>query len=148
MEYKTLDEIARAGEATPDIALTRAERLERWATALERRGSAKLRTLWRTEHAAPDVHPALRAENSPLTVAFEDPVLRIAGLSNDSYSEAKRFFELSDRHIHWVVCHCHFGQTMSAREAAHRVRSLAVVRTALPVSRWLLRMLLGARSAP
>ena len=44
-------------------------------------------------------------------MAFNDPVLRAAGLRDDSYGEAKRFFELTDRQLHWLVCYCHYGQS-------------------------------------
>ena len=141
MEYKTIDEIARVSEATPDVALTRTERLERWAAALERLGKAQVSTLWRTEYAAPELRASLRSENSPLSVAFGDPFLRVAGLKDDSYAEAKRFFELTDRQLHWVVCECHFGHSMSAIEAARRVRSLTLPRA--PMAQWLVRAILG-----
>ena len=128
MEHKTLAEIERAGEATPAVALSRAERLDRWARALDRLEKATLGSIWRTEHIASADLPRVRADNSPLSVAFEDPVLRVAGLSDDSYGEAKRFFELSDHELHWIVCYCHVGNTLSAKEAAWRVRAVAATR--------------------
>jgi hypothetical protein len=142
MEYKTLSDVERAGEAAP-VPVTRAERLERWAKLLEQRGSARLNTLWRTEHAVRSVRPAMRANNSPLSVAFEDPLLRVAGLADDSYGEAKRFFELSDYELHWIVCYCHFGETISAEVAAHQVRALARVRQMPAIGNWLTRMFFG-----
>ena len=142
MEHKTLAEIERAGEATPAVPLTRVERLDRWARALDRLGKASLGSLWRTEHVAPAELPSVRADNSPLSVAFEDPVLRIVGLSDDSYGEAKRFFELSDDELHWIVCYCHFGETVSAEEAARRVRAVAAPRLPrTPTSRFMARFL-------
>ena len=125
MEHKTLAEIERAGEATPAVPLTRAERLDRWATALERLGPIRLNTLWRTEYVAPDALGRVRADNSPISVAFDDPMLRIAGLKDDTYEEAKHFFELSDHELHRIVCYCHFGPSLSGREAARLVRGLA-----------------------
>ncbi len=38
----------------------------------------------------------MRSDHSPVSVAFSDPVLRVAGLSDDTFGEAKRFFELED----------------------------------------------------
>jgi hypothetical protein len=45
-------------------------------------------------------------------------------MSNDTYGEAKRFFELTDWQLHDIVCHCHYGAEMTARIAARRVRAL------------------------
>jgi hypothetical protein len=68
---------------------------------------------------------ALQQENSPLTVAFEDPVLRSAGLTNDTFGEVARFFGLSHWQLHEVVCNCHFGETVAAEAVAARVRRLS-----------------------
>ena len=104
--------------------LSRSERLERWAVALERLGEARLRTLRETEHHHYDDRLKLREDGSPLTVAFEEPVLRSAGLKDDTFGEAARFFNLSDWELHNVLCYCHFGDTVSAREVASRVRTM------------------------
>lgn len=104
--------------------LSRRERLERWAMALERLGKARLRTLRETEHQTWHDRQKLRADGSPLTVAFEEPVLRSAGLKDDTFGEATRFFNLSDWELHNVLCYCHFGDTVSAREVATRVRTM------------------------
>lgn len=124
MEHKTLAELARAAETTP-IPLTRTERLQRWAEVLAKRGQGRLNSLLRTEYVAPEALGAVRADNSPLSVAAEDPALRFAGLKNDTFGEAMRFFELSEHELHRIVCYCHYGETMSAEEAAHRVRAMA-----------------------
>jgi hypothetical protein len=124
MEHKTLAELERAAETTP-IPLTRTERLQRWAAALAKLGPARLSSLLRTEYVAPEALAQVRAENSPLSVAAEDPALRVAGLKNDTFGEAMRFFELSEHELHRIVCYCHYGETMSAEEAAHRVRTMA-----------------------
>ena len=65
----------------------------------------------------------MRGAGSPITVAFEDPILRAEGLKDDTYGEAKRFFEMTDLQLHEIVCHCHVGATMHASRAAHRVRA-------------------------
>jgi hypothetical protein len=69
---------------------------------------------------------ALQQEDSPLTVAFEDPVLRSAGLTSDRFGEVARFFGLSHWQLHEVVCNCHFGDTVAAEAVAARVRRLSV----------------------
>jgi hypothetical protein len=68
----------------------------------------------------------LRSDNSPLTVAFEDPLLRNAGLANDTVGEAGKFFELSDRQMHRLLCSCMSGISMEAGPTANRVRRLTV----------------------
>ena len=141
MEFKSAAEVERAGATATPIPETRADRMMRWAEALERLGPARLHTLWRTEFALRDVRAGMRAENSPLSVAFADPVLRIAGLRDDSYAEAKRFFQLSDAELHWVVCYCHYGESMSAEAAARQVRALA--QRPASVGGWLARLFFG-----
>ena len=49
--------------------------------------------------------------------------LRAAGLRDDTYGEAKRFFEITDWDLHRTLCHCHFGRTVEGSEAARAVRS-------------------------
>jgi len=124
MELKTIAELEQAAEATP-LPLTRAERLARWADALAKLGGARLNSLLRTEYVAPEALAQVRADHSPLSVASDDPVLKVAGIKNDTFGEAMRFFELSEHELHRIVCYCHYGETMSAEEAAHRVRAMA-----------------------
>jgi hypothetical protein len=70
------------------------------------------------------VRASMRCADSALTVAFEDPVLREAGLTDDRYGTAKRFFELSDRHMHWIVCYCHHGMSVRAGALVSVLRSI------------------------
>ena len=104
--------------------LTRSQRLERWAMALERLGDARLSTLRETENARYYERLQMREDGSPLTVAFDEPVLRSAGLKDDTFGEAARFFNLSDWELHNILCYCHFGAMVSAREVAVRVRAM------------------------
>jgi hypothetical protein len=104
--------------------LTRSQRLERWALALEKLGDAPLQTLKETEHQRYHERMLMREDNSPLTVAFEEPVLRSAGLQDDTFGETRRFFDLSDGDLHNILCYCHFGPTVRASEVAARVRSV------------------------
>jgi hypothetical protein len=135
MEHKTLAELERTAETTP-IPQTRTERLQHWAAALAKLGSARLNSLLRTEYVAPEALAAVRAENSPLSVAADDPALRVAGLRNDTFGEAMRFFDLSEHELHRIVCYCHYGETMSAEEAAHRVRAMAATGRLEPGFGW------------
>jgi hypothetical protein len=125
MEHRTSAELKGFAEVIRPQTLSRKELLERWALALERREGARLRTLRETEYKPVEEQSALREENSPLTVAFEDPILRSAGLTSDRLGDVARFFGLSHWQLHEVVCNCHFGETVSARVVAARVRRLS-----------------------
>lgn len=129
MKHHAIDELQIVAEVKQDFprrALTRSERLERWAELLERNPQRRLSTLHETEYQPARVRATMRGDGTPISVAFEDPVLRAAGLENDSYGEAKRFFELSDEQLHKVICYCHFGATVSASTAARHIRAMLV----------------------
>jgi hypothetical protein len=125
MEHRTSAELEGFAEVIRPQNLSKKELLERWALALEKRNGARLRTLRETEYKPVKERSALRQENSPLTVAFEDPVLRSAGLTSDRFGEVARFFGLSHGQLHEVVCYCHFGETVAAEAVAARVRRLS-----------------------
>ncbi len=101
------------------------QRLERWAEALERAPQRRLRSLYETEYASRRRRYALREVNSPLTIAFQDPVLRAEGLRSDRYGDTLKFFELSHGELHHIVCYCHHGPTMTPKAVACRVRAAA-----------------------
>lgn len=126
MKHQTLDQlqaVAEVGERYPDI-LSRVERLERWAKCLEANPARQLFTLHETEHQSTKVRDEMRCDDSPISIAFKDPVLRASGMANDTYGEAKRFFELTDGQLHDVICYCHFGETLKAATAARNVRAI------------------------
>ena len=125
MEHRTSAELNGFAAVIRPEKLSRKELLERWALALEKRKGARLRTLRETEYKPVKEQLALREENSPLTVAFEDPVLRSAGLTSDTFGEVARFFGLSHWQLHDVVCNCHFGEAVAAEAVAARVRRLS-----------------------
>jgi hypothetical protein len=125
MEHRTSAELKGFAAVIRPQKLSKKELLERWALALEKRKGARLRTLREAEHKPVKERSALQQENSPLTVAFEDPVLRSAGLTNDTFGEVARFFGLSHWQLHEVVCNCHFGETVAAEVVATRVRLLS-----------------------
>ena len=123
MEHRTLAELNDFAAVMFPQNLSKKERFERWALALEKRKGTHLRTLRETEYRTAAERPALCQEHSPLTVAFEDPVLRSAGLQNDTFGEAARFFGLTHWQLHDLVCSCNFGETVAAETVAARVRS-------------------------
>ena len=126
MKHQTIEQlqiVAEVDQAYPRQAMSRSERLERWAELLERNPDRRLSTLHQTEYQPVRARGAMRGDGSPISVAFEDPVLRAAGLENDNYGEAKRFFELTDRQLHEIICYCHFGATVTAATAARHIRA-------------------------
>lgn len=125
MEHKTLEEIRQVAEVRPSRPLTKRERLERWAEALERLQGARVRSLVRTEYVPREERDLMRVDNSPLTVAFEDPTLRAEDLASDRLGDATAFFGLSESEMHYIVCYCHYGETMSSEEVARRIRATA-----------------------
>src|SRR5215207_8149828 len=71
--------------------------LARWAEVLKRDPDRTLRSLGEIEFVPEEEREALRVDGSPLTIAFEDPLLRVAGRASDRYGDAVRIFELSER---------------------------------------------------
>lgn len=124
MKHQTLEELNEVAEVEPSFpAMTRTQRLEHWAMLLERKPERCLAAFPGTEYMILDVRHKTQCVGSALSIAFGDPVLRAQGLKDDTYGEAKRFFELADWQLHAIVCHCHVGGTMKAGWAAVQVRS-------------------------
>ncbi|MBT1159306.1 hypothetical protein J1C56_27395 [Aminobacter anthyllidis] len=118
-----LQALADVQPLSPCLPMTRTERLERWARLLKEQPDRRLGTLPGTEHTQAAERLKMHVPGSPITVAFEDPAFRVAGLGDDSYGEAKRFFGLSDWQLHNIVCHCHLGDSIRGASAARRVRA-------------------------
>jgi hypothetical protein len=127
MEHKTLQQIRDVADILPERQrprpLSRRQRLERWAEALEREGARRLKTLREIEYVPPGDREALRADDSPLTVAFNDPRLRADGLVGDTVGDAAAFFGMSPMQLHGILCTCHHGPTIAADTAAERIRT-------------------------
>lgn len=137
MRHQTLDRLrdtALVLPSTPEAApeahpLTKAERLERWAAALEREGDRQLRTLFEIEHMPRAKRRAMRADDSLLSVAFDDPILRADGLAGDTVGDVLTYFRIRERELHDIACYCHNGPSRSGRSAAARVRCIATLPT-------------------
>jgi hypothetical protein len=127
MEHRTFDVLERVAEVhvghTPLPALSRDERLTRWAELLESQPERLLRTLPGTEYRSWETRDSIRSPDSPISLAQQDPILNADGLKGDTYGDAKGYFALSDHQLHDIVCYCHFGQTVSAGDAARHVRA-------------------------
>jgi hypothetical protein len=128
MEHRTLDEIRRTALTTPfettTTRMTRRERLERWAIILERHGGP-LMPLMRVEYLPEHARRMLRGDDTPLTLAYKDPVLKTEGLKSDRLGDGMAFFELTDQEAHHLLCDCHYCGTMSGENVAARVRFTA-----------------------
>jgi hypothetical protein len=125
MKHQLRDELRNVADVTPEpqnSTMDRTQRLERWLKLLEGNPHRILTALAGTEYYPSCERDQMRSDDSPFSVAFEDPVLRAEGLQNDTYGEAKRFFEVSDRQLHEIVCYCHVGHSMTAARAAQCVR--------------------------
>jgi hypothetical protein len=128
MEHKHLEQlrsVADVKDARQGRSMTRQERLQRWIELLERDPSRRLNSLGEIEYKPPSERALIRNDDSPLTIAYEDPVLRTEGLASDRLGDAMNFFELSDAEAHRALCSCLGGRTMDASAFAQRVRSIA-----------------------
>jgi hypothetical protein len=152
MRYRTLEQTKEVATIRPTAGtprLSKRERLERWAELLEQHGGA-LQSLYETEFAPWHRRRTMREDNSPLSVAYADPILRAQGLKGDAYGEAVDFFGLSHGEAHHILCYCHCGHTISSELVATRVRhaaSHAQTGTAAALSLWLLPSAAAAAAA-
>lgn len=138
MEYKRIDELSGIADVHAGRArtLSRSERLDRWAELLERDASRRLRSLGEIELKSPAERLLMRAPDSPLTVAYEDPVLRAEGLASDRLGDAIEFFELTNGQAHRLLCSCMNGWSMLAGTTARRVRRIAHPDPRLRAAAW------------
>jgi hypothetical protein len=123
MQHRSVERIAGEADVLTIASLSRRGRLERWAEVLERQ-PAHLRAIPDVEHGGRREREARRVDQSPLTVAYQDPMLRAAGLRGDTIGDAAAFFGLSHAQLHHLVCCCHHGLTMDPQATAAQVRAL------------------------
>ena len=153
MEHQSLKHISERAAVRPDThgtkRLSRRDRLNRWADLLEAAPLRQLNTLRETEHIPIRNVGQARADNSPITVAFADRALRRDGLAGDSYGDARAFFGVTDHELHFVICYCHYGETVRSGLVASRIRRLdkAQERKWAPVGRALERLFRPAAAA-
>ena len=139
MEHKPLSDLSIVADLvpeTPKASLTRRERLERWIQVLDREPGRALNTLHQIEHKPRDARRASRVDNSPLSVAFNDPILRADGLASDRLGDAVDYFELSDQEAHRAFCSCYYGESMTAGAVAGRLKSITKPAIYAPVAIW------------
>ena len=127
MRHQTLDQLQTVADVGCDpihLPMTREQRLLRWAELLEQLKDRSIMALAGTEYASLAVRDTMRSSGSALSVAADDPILSAEGLKDDTYGEAKRFFEVSDMQLHDIACYCHVGALMPASRAACVVRTV------------------------
>lgn len=140
MEHKSFEQLRSVADVTNGTvpALGRQERLERWAELLERDPARRLRSLGEIESRTPAERLLMRSPDSPLSVAFDDPVLRAAGLASDRLGDGMSFFEISEDDAHRLMCSCLNGWSMSSGKVARGVRRIASPRSYLAAAPWIL----------
>ena len=106
----------------------RQRRLQRLAEILDQHDDS-VPLLSRMEYAPWNERPYLRADRSPLTIAFEDEGFRREGLSGDRLGDVIGFFELTDREAHHLLCYCHYASSVTSKMVAERARELAAKKT-------------------
>lgn len=114
-------EVEALNSATPVAVMTRAKKLERWATLL-----AKTPLVWMAhnlEYLRQDVRDGHQWVHSPMSVAAADPVFKDAGLAGDTIKDVKDFFEITDEDVHAFTCNC--GGTQTGEQMASRIRNIA-----------------------
>jgi hypothetical protein len=123
MKHQSIAELTTIADVQrTKTVMSRRDRLERWAECLEREPQRPLRSLDGIEYGTETQRREARENNSPLSVAFADPVLREEGLRGDKLGDALDFFEMSHGEAHRVLCSCMHGRTMQAGDVAKRVR--------------------------
>ena len=131
MKHRPLVELRQDAKVTTDVAALRQNarelrrsRLQRLAALLECY-SGPLTLIHRIEYVGDAERRTLRSDNSPLTVAYNDPVFRQDGLASDRLGDAMDFFQLTRREAHFLLCECHFvGVAVTPQLIAKRVRSI------------------------
>ncbi len=131
MQHRSLDDLQRIADtmSADSAAMPRRQRLERWASVLEQNPARPVALFRQVEYLSYSKRCGIRVDNSPLMLAFGDPVLEHAGLQSDLLGEGERFFGLSERQAHYLLCDCHYQGTATAGQIAARVRAVARQRT-------------------
>jgi hypothetical protein len=131
MEHKSLEQLRdRAAvvefeeRVAPSPRALRRMRLERLAHVLAKH-DGPVTLLTRIEFLPEHDRLPLRIDNSPLEIAYRDPVLRGQGLAGDRLGDGMTFFDLSQAEVHYLLCDCHYSGMVTGDMIAARVRSVA-----------------------
>jgi hypothetical protein len=131
MEHKRLDQLKDQAtivelqeRVAPSPRELRRMRLGRLAEVLAKHGGP-VTLLTRIEYLPEQDRLPLRLDNSPLEIAYRDPVLRAHGLAGDRLGDGITFFDLSAAEAHYLLCDCHYSGMVSGEMIASRARTIA-----------------------
>ncbi len=127
MEHQGFDQlrsVANVASSAPREVLTRRERLERWARIVENHDGADFAPLLDADDMELDARCRLRYPNSPLEMAYADPLLRMQGLASDNLGDGIAFFGLSEDDALYLL----EDPRMDGPALAKRIRSIAAKR--------------------
>lgn len=105
-------------------SMSRVDRLRKWADALQAH-QGHLNALQQIEYLPFRERRAYHGPNTPLTVAYNDPDLRAAGLAGETLGDIMDFFEMTNEDAHRLLCDCHYQGTMTGGGLAYRIRDYA-----------------------
>ncbi len=131
MEHKPLDQlkdqasiVELEARVAPSPRELRRARLNRLAEVLAKYGGP-VTLLTRIEYLPEHDRLPLRIDNSPLEIAYRDPVLRGQGLAGDRLGDGITFFDLSQAEAHYLLCDCHYSGMITGEMIASRARAVA-----------------------
>jgi hypothetical protein len=127
MKQQRLDHIQTIAKVTSiGVApMSKRDRLLRWADLLMRSPDEPFNALPFVEFYDEPHQLRLRGDNTPMALAFADPILRDEGLRGDTLGDARSFFGLGRGDTHRLLCGCRYNGRMSGRSVAQRIRALA-----------------------
>ena len=127
MRRQSIEQLNAIATVTPARAeaLSKRERLRRWAQLLDRIPHRELKPLSLIEYYAERDRAQLRGDHTPIALAYADPMLRADGLSGDTLGHAQSYFGLSSADAHYLLCDCHYQGRMEGRTVAKRLRAMA-----------------------
>ena len=131
MEHRSLDKLeGRANVVELEAHITqsprelRRARLKRLAKLLAQH-NGPVTLFSRIEYLAEHERAALRVDNSPLEIAYRDPLFRAQGLASDRLGDGVVFFDLSPGEAHCLLCDCHYTGLVTGGMLAERSRAIA-----------------------
>lgn len=127
MKHQSSEQLREAAAIVAEKlgTMTHRERLNRWADLLEQQPGS-IEALYRIEYLSETDRRAYRGgDNTPLAIAFRDPVLRADGLGGDTLGDAMDYFEMTDEDAHRLLCDCHYAGSLTGHNLAARVRRFA-----------------------
>jgi hypothetical protein len=128
MLHQGLDELRLKADVIPlkteRARMTRGERLERWAVVLDQYHGPMMPFIRIESYSWPE-RKNLRGDDTPVALAFRDPMLRDDGLAGDTFGHACSYFELSNGQAHRLLCDCHYRGTMTGAKVAAHLRAVA-----------------------